>query len=350
MWMVVGWVVVACLAAVVASSVLRLPGLTTLSIIQDGMMILLGAAWAVLIIAIWAQAWGLAVAAGLLVVHHLALLVSKATANRVPRWVAEAPKLKLLIANVYVDNETPGDLARVLLACGADVIVIAEWNTTFVTAFDAEGGLDAYPHRVFDPDDMSDYAVGIVSRVALAPQSEMTAVGPLKVAMATVEVGGTQLTILGVNPMATVDPGGLEEWSQQMDALVEFLPSAPIPHVLAGDLNTTTNRPKVREVMRTGLVDAHESIGDGLSASFKLSASGVLAAPGAVVRLDHAMLSDGVRAVRIDDLDSAGSDHVPFAVVLAVRAAGPRRRRRRLRTRRESNPRSTRGQTVASSA
>jgi endonuclease/exonuclease/phosphatase (EEP) superfamily protein YafD len=104
-----------------------------------------------------------------------------------------------------------------------------------------------------------------------------------------------------------------------MDALIAHVPTVQGPHVVAGDLNTTTFRPKVQELLDTGLVDAHESLGEGLSASFKLAADGVLAAPGAVVRLDHALLSENVRAISADDLPSEGSDHVPFAVTLAVR-------------------------------
>jgi endonuclease/exonuclease/phosphatase (EEP) superfamily protein YafD len=119
--------------------------------------------------------------------------------------------------------------------------------------------------------------------------------------------------------MAAVDPGGLDEWEKQVDALIDFVPSIVGPFVIAGDLNTTTFRPKAQELLATGLVDAHEALGEGMSASFKLSADGALAIPGAVVRLDHAFLSDDVRAVQADDLASEGSDHLPFMVTLAVR-------------------------------
>jgi endonuclease/exonuclease/phosphatase (EEP) superfamily protein YafD len=106
-----------------------------------------------------------------------------------------------------------------------------------------------------------------------------------------------------------------------MDALIGYVPSVDGPLVVLGDLNTTTFRPKVQELLDAGLSDAHESLGQGLSTSFKLSADGVLAAPGAVVRLDHALLSDGVRAISTEDLDSGGSDHVPFVVTLAIRSS-----------------------------
>jgi endonuclease/exonuclease/phosphatase (EEP) superfamily protein YafD len=242
--------------------------------------------------------------------------------------VRAAPRLELLVANVFIDNQTPGALARELLARGGDVIVILEWNAVFVREFDAAGGGDAYPNRVFDPADASDYAVGIVAKVPLLADSQMLMVGPLKFAQAVVDVGGQPLTIICLNPMAAVDPGGFAEWEKQLDALIEHVPSVAGPLVVAGDLNTTTYRPKVQELLATGLVDAHEWLGKGLSSSFKLSAGGVLAAPGAVVRLDHALLSNGVLPTGADDLESAGSDHLPFVVTLAVRPGNHRRRPR----------------------
>ena len=57
-------------------------------------------------------------------------------------------------------------------------------------------------------------------------------------------------------------------------------------------------------------------------------ADGVLAAPGAVVRLDHVLVSDGVRAISAEDLPSDGSDHVPFLVTLAIRPGDHSRRAR----------------------
>jgi endonuclease/exonuclease/phosphatase (EEP) superfamily protein YafD len=77
--------------------------------------------------------------------------------------------------------------------------------------------------------------------------------------------------------------------------------------------------------LATGLIDAHESLGQGLSPSFKLAAEGVLAtAP--VVRLDHVFLSHDVRAISAEDLASEGSDHFPFVVTLAVRPPNHPRR------------------------
>jgi endonuclease/exonuclease/phosphatase (EEP) superfamily protein YafD len=331
MWTLAGWLLIGSLALIVVSSWLNVSLHAGVAIAQDAMVSILFLAWAVLVIAILTREWLLAIPAGLLAVYHLFLLWPRLTANRLPKWVERAPRLQLLVANVFIDNETPGDLAQVLVAGDADVIIIDEWNPTFVGAFDAAGGRDGYPHRMFDPADDSDYAVGIVSRLPLLAESEVVRIGPLKFVRAIVEVADRPLTILGLNPMAAVDPGGFEIWEEQIGKLIDYVPSVVGPLVVAGDLNTTTTRPKVRELLATGLVDAHEAIGKGLSASFKLGARGVLASAGPVVRLDHALLNDELRALAAEDLASAGSDHLPFKLSVAVKPLDDRARRSRQR-------------------
>jgi endonuclease/exonuclease/phosphatase (EEP) superfamily protein YafD len=91
------------------------------------------------------------------------------------------------------------------------------------------------------------------------------------------------------------------------------------PFVIAGDFNSTRFRPEFKRLLDAGLIDAHDTLGRGLSTSFQLAATGALAAAGGIVRLDHALLSDGVWPVSSRDLDAGGSDHVPFVVTLAVR-------------------------------
>jgi endonuclease/exonuclease/phosphatase (EEP) superfamily protein YafD len=42
---------------------------------------------------------------------------------------------------------------------------------------------------------------------------------------------------------------------------------------------------------------------------------------GAVARLDHALVNDGAFPLRVENLESCGSDHLPFKLRVAVRAA-----------------------------
>jgi endonuclease/exonuclease/phosphatase family metal-dependent hydrolase len=89
--------------------------------------------------------------------------------------------------------------------------------------------------------------------------------------------------------------------------------------VIAGDLNTTRYRPEFKELLDLGLTDAIDSLGKGLDTSFKLGSDGVLGDVGAVARLDHALVSDDVHALGMQDLEACGSDHLPFKLTVAVR-------------------------------
>jgi len=331
-----GWVVCAALLAVVVTrwlqrltSVEAGPGL---ALAYDGLPVLLVAAWGVALLAGLTGHWLLATVAGALCGYHVALLVPRLLSSVTPPWVRHAPRFRLLVANVFIDNKTPEAAAQQLVESGSDVVIIVESTRPFMTLFDRLGGRSAYPTRVFDPDDTSDYAVTIATSHELGPRSEVRVIGPLRVAIADIEVGGVATLVVALNPMATVDPNGLETWKQQIAALAELLPTLAGPMVVAGDLNTTRYRPGFEEILALGLHDAIDSLGKGLNPSFKVSASGPLAvAP--LVRLDHALADDDVHSVAMRNLDACGSDHVPFEIELAVRPPHAHRHLRHARPR-----------------
>jgi endonuclease/exonuclease/phosphatase (EEP) superfamily protein YafD len=228
--------------------------------------------------------------------------------------------MRLAVANVYVDNETPSESAAQLVSCGADVVVIAEATPKFIAVFDEVGGDEVYPHRLNDPNDTSDYAVLIASRIPLGDHSRIEKVGPLTLACAEVCVDGITVTVATLNPMATLDPDGHTIWKEQIDALGQFLPTIRGPLVVAGDLNMTSYRPEFKALLHLGLSDAIDSLGKALKPSFSLKSVWPLGAFGAVARLDHALTNDRVRAVSIENMQECGSDHIPFVITLALRS------------------------------
>jgi endonuclease/exonuclease/phosphatase (EEP) superfamily protein YafD len=321
-----GWIVCAGLTALAVSRyvdiVANVDEGSGLAVAYDALPILLLAAWVVTIAALVTRHWLLAVVGATLIVYHLLLAVPRLIAARVPRWAKRAPTMDIVVANVFIGNETPDDAARQLIATSADVVIVVESTASFMATFDEAGGSSAYPNRVSDPDDHSDYAVTVASKHQLGPRSQMTTIGPLRLAIADVDVQGISTLVIGLNPMATVDPGGHETWKEQIEALKEFLPTLTGPVIVAGDLNTTRYRPEFEELLELGLHDAIDSLGKGLDPSFKLSAEGVLSTVGAVARLDHALVNEGVFPRSMEDLEPCGSDHQPFKLTVAVRATG----------------------------
>ena len=317
-----GWAVCAALAAVICTRHLRIAMHSTVSVgsglvlAYDALPLLLLIPWVVAVLAAVSGHLLLMTVALVLCAYHVVLLVPRLMKDPTPRWVRGAPMVSLVVANVFVDNETPADAARQLVGKGGDVVVIAESTTDFMTVFDEQGGTDAYPNRVVDPDGASDYAVAIVTNRALGPRSKFHILGPLRVAVAEIEIDGSSLLVVALNPMATVDEGGHETWTEQLQALQDFLPTLDGPIVIAGDLNSTRFRPEFEEIMALGYTDAIDALGKGLSASFKVAARSGL---GGVVRLDHALTNADVHGVSMKNLEACGSDHIPFKLQLAVR-------------------------------
>ena len=321
-----GWAVCAGLAALVITRYLHIVANVDegsgLAVGYDAMPILLLAAWVVTVAALVTRHWLLAAIGAVLSVYHLWLIVPRLLAARPPRWAKRAPTIDIVVANVFIDNKTPQDAARQLVTTVADIVIVVESTAAFMAIFDDAGGRDTYPHRVSDPDDDSDYAVTVASKHELGPRSRMTTIGPLRLAIADIAVHGVSTLVVALNPMATVDPGGHETWKEQIEALKEFVSTITGPMIIAGDLNTTRYRPEFEELLALGLTDAIDALGKGLNPSFKLGADGVLATVGAVARLDHALVNDSAFPRRVENLESCGSDHLPFKLEVAVRAAG----------------------------
>ena len=320
-----GWAVCAGLVALVITRYLHIVANVDegsgLAVGYDAMPILLLAAWVVTIAALVTSHWLLAAVGAALSVYHLWLIVPRLLATRPPRWAKRAPTIDIVVANVFIDNKTPQDAARQLVTTVADIVIVVESTAAFMAIFDDAGGRDTYPHRVSDPDDDSDYAVTVASKHELGPRSRMTTIGPLRLAIADIAVHGVSTLVVALNPMATVDPGGHETWKEQIEALKEFVPTITGPMIIAGDLNTTRYRPEFEELLALGLTDAIDALGKGLNPSFKLGADGVLATVGAVARLDHALVNDSAFPRRVENLEPCGSDHLPFKLEVAVRAA-----------------------------
>jgi endonuclease/exonuclease/phosphatase (EEP) superfamily protein YafD len=321
-----GWIICAGLIALIVTRFMHIEGNVDegsgLAIGYDALPLLLVAAWVVMIAAVVTRHWLLAAFGAGLSAYNLAVVVPSFIAARKPRWVKRAPRLDVVVANVFVDNKTPRDAARQLVATAADVVIVVESTAAFMAIFDEAGGSDTYPNRVSDPDDHSDYAVTLATKRELGPRSRMETIGPLRLAIADIDVDGVATLVVALNPMATVDPGGHETWKEQIEVLKELVPTLDGPLIIAGDLNSTRYRPEFEELLELGLKDAFDTLGKGMDPSFKLGADGVLAKVGAVARLDHALVNDRLFPMAVENLEPCGSDHLPFKLSVAVRIDG----------------------------
>lgn len=140
----IGWLVCASLAAVVVTHRLQIwftvdEG-SVLALAYDVLPVALLLAPVISIAAMISGHLLLAVTGAVLTVYDAVLVVPRLVSQRLPSWARVAPRFRLAVANVYVDNTTPAAAARQLIESGADVIVIAEATPEFMRIFDSVGG------------------------------------------------------------------------------------------------------------------------------------------------------------------------------------------------------------------
>ena len=255
-----------------------------------------------------------------LTVCGVALLAPRLRRSPLPAWVANAPRITLGLANVFVDNVTPQRAAAELVHSGVDVLVVNELTERFLAQIDELGGEVWFPYRIVDHGGDPEYTTAVFSRFAFGQGSGVVvAPGPLRVVRAELDVRGVPLTLLATHLEANIERGGHARWRVQVASLTDLAARAPSRTVIAGDMNSTLDRPPFDELLQHGYTDAHAQLGRGLDLSLKLAPSGPLAALGAVALVDHLLMAGDVRAVDIVRLRAPGSDHVPFAATLSVR-------------------------------
>ena len=224
-----------------------------------------------------------------------------------PAWAATAPVLTVLEANVYDQNAQPDAAATKILASGADVLVVVEMDSRTLRALRRQGIDQAYPYSTL-PDGRFRTDV-IWSKRPLddvhAPRPHRHAVGHRR---------GRRSPPAGSSPSTSRTPSAAgRSWNSELEALKQQATRPPGPVALVGDFNSTRWNPPFGDLLGSGLHDAHEAVGQGLSRSWPN-----LGFPVPLMRLDHALVNDQVGVVSVHDVDIPGSDHIGFVTELAV--------------------------------
>lgn len=210
--------------------------------------------------------------------------------------------------NVWFDNQRPAAAARTLAALDVDVLVLGEMTPTLTGVFTSAGLTDRYEHRIDRSRRLADGMV-VWSR---HPLTELPA-DPLCHERIRVRVAHPDgpIVVDGIHTQSPIHHA--RTWTDDLGALAVSAPDEPA--VMVGDFNAAWTHPAFRRVVARGWRDAHRSLGLGARNSWRIDHP--LIPP--FVRLDHALVNDGLDAVAIDDIDLPGSDHRGFVVTLRRR-------------------------------
>lgn len=282
------------------------------------MVLLIGAlpltllgAYPVLAAALWLRSRRLIALSAALVAAHVAVVAPAVLPAPLPDGAADAPRLRVVVANLYVRNPDPQRAAQALRRLDADVLVVPELDARGLAALRRAGLTDDLPHAVVAQDARAE-TVGLFSRLPLHDVALRRA-GGRTLPRATVQVGGTPVRVLTAHPLPPV-PALEQVWRGSLADLAQEAAALGQPAVVAGDLNADRDHAAFRRLLDAGLRDAHDERGRGLARTWPAAFP--------LLHLDHVLVRDAGRArlavLGVREAHVPGSDHRAVVVELAV--------------------------------
>lgn len=317
LWILVRWACVASLGFAAAVMVSRWLSITSPRVLA---LQALTPLWLVLVavvavISLARRDRAVAFVAIALTAGHVAAVAPAVWPRPTPAWADDpgAQQVTMLVANLYYFNEDPTSVEP-LLATEAEILVLAEVTEAWPDRLEQAGLFETYPHHVVSRNGRPSETI-ILSKL---PILELRwGAGPVALPIAVIDVQGVELMVMGVHPPAPVDPAGRDRWNATLERVeTTARRRAEVATVFAGDFNATRWHAPFHDLLEAGLVDAHEQTGAGLTRSWPV---GRRYPP--FMRLDHALMTDGVTALDTREITVPGSDHRAFEVDLAIRPA-----------------------------
>jgi len=299
------------LAAVVTVRLLGGERGALLALLVGALPLVLLAAYPLLVAAVLLRSGVLQAAAVLLIGAHVVLVAPSLRAAPVPDVAADVPRLRVVVANLYVRNPEPERAGAALRALRPDVLVVPELDGRGLVALRSSGLLADLPYRVTQQD-VGQESVGLFSRRPLR-DLELRRVGGRVLPRATVEVGGVPVRLLAAHPLPPL--GGLGPlWRVSLQDLAAEAARLGLPAVVAGDLNADRDHAAFRGLLDAGLRDAHDEVGRGLARTWPAGLP--------LLHLDHVLVRDAPQArlvpLAVREVDVPGSDHRGVVADLAV--------------------------------
>jgi endonuclease/exonuclease/phosphatase family metal-dependent hydrolase len=140
--------------------------------------------------------------------------------------------------------------------------------------------------------------------------------------VADVDAPGGAVRVIVVHTRSPID--NHREWGADLADLAAL--RTDVPAVMTGDFNASWWHPELRRLMREGgWRDAHQITGHGLSCSWPTERwHPAFRWHPPFVRIDHALVNDGMRVLGTGDFHVPGSDHLGLVVtVQRARRAAP---------------------------
>lgn len=285
----------------------------------------------VLIIAILARRWSLAVASlvptAIFVMLFGQLFVP--VSARATAVEPSAPTLTVMTFNLHARNEGVDAIAAAIRSSGADVVALQELEAS-VSAGLVERLGDLYLYRDLIPN-AGWSGLGVFSKVPLRPeQQRMGGTNRRNPQVVTLQLPWGDTTLVNVHNLSI--PRTLPDWPSEITASLaqrervaraihDYSLQRSTPMIALGDFNTT-DRSTAYETVTLSLTDSWREVGYGFGNTFPggpLSPTPLgVSVPPWLLRIDYVFHSNEMVATEavIGPWDG-GSDHRPVLVTLA---------------------------------
>lgn len=310
-----GWLLAGAMSAVALIRVFRSESQPQLIGIQGVGFWLLLPAYPLAVAAFSARKRSLAAVAIVLAVGNVVWAGELVTLGGGTQPPAGAAVIRLVTANLLLDNSEMPAVAAELEASGADVLLLQEVTPEHVRELSDAGLLARYPYQVLDPLP-GFHGSAILSTLPIVDGRAFDVAGS-PMTRAEVRTAAGPVRVVNVHAVAPLSESQARRWRSQLDLLGELARQDGAPLVMAGDFNATVDHAPMQALLDGPVQDAFVEAGTGFGATWPQIAGPLLP----VMRLDHVLVSAGITVVDVQVQITPGSDHRRLAVELAVPVA-----------------------------
>lgn len=219
-----------------------------------------------------------------------------------------APRITVMNANLYEGRADAQDVVDAVRENHVDLLVLEEITPGLLEEMDGLGLADLLPQRVGEPDYM------VAGTMILANQP-LTGHVRLRTTFQGWQATYGSLTVLGVHPVAPVEPDG---WRADHAAVLAQAEAADADLVV-GDMNATPDHEVMRALDDAGFRDAGEVANEGWQPTWPANHVSIFPALPPLVRIDHVLIGDSLASLGTHTVDIDGTDHLALVATVARR-------------------------------
>jgi endonuclease/exonuclease/phosphatase (EEP) superfamily protein YafD len=219
-----------------------------------------------------------------------------------------AQRITVMNANVYEGKAKAQDIVDAVRDDHVDILVLEEITPDLLAQMDAAGLDELLPERVGEPDYM-------VAGTMILANKPLTDHVRLRTKFQGWEAKFGTLTVLGVHPVAPVDPAG---WRADHAAILKQAEADDVD-LIVGDMNATADHDVMRRLDDAGFRDAGEVSNEGWQPTWPANHVGILPLLPPLVRIDHVLIGDQLTSLGTHTVDIDGSDHLALIATVAAR-------------------------------